>query len=136
MTKHRMPVSAVYGLAFLIPAAVMLWTYASLGLAPWGDRTVLLSDMSSQYVEFFCALKNGELFFSWSKALGTGYIGVFSYYVSSPLSLLTLLVPNENMPIGLMFLIVGKVGLAGVSFAMFARRRFECSGGACLMCGV
>ncbi len=136
MTKHRMPVSAVYGLAFLIPAAVMLWTYASLGLAPWGDRTVLLSDMSSQYVEFFCALKNGELFFSWSKALGTGYIGVFSYYVSSPLSLLTLLVPNENMPIGLMFLIVGKVGLAGVSFAMFARRRFDCSGGACLMCGV
>ena len=119
-------------LAFLLPGAVMLWAYAVLGVAPFGDRTVLLSDMSSQYVEFFCALKNGELFFSWSKALGTSYIGVFSYYVSSPLSLLTLLVPNEEMPIALMLLIVLKVGLAGLSFAVFARQRFPGHDGAAL----
>ena len=119
-------------LAFAIPAAVMLWVYASLELAPWGDKTVLISDMSSQYVEFFCALKNGDLFFSWSKALGTGYIGVFSYYVSSPLSLLTLFVPNEAMPIGLMLLTVLKIGLAGWSFAFFAQRRFPDCGYAAL----
>ena len=123
--------AAVYALSFALPALVLLGVYASLGLAPWGDRTVLLSDMSSQYVEFFCALKNGELFFSWSKALGTSYIGVFSYYVSSPLSLLTLFVPNEAMPLGLMGLIALKVGLSGLSFALFARRRFPgCSGAA------
>lgn len=121
-----------YALAFLIPALVMLWVYASLGLAPWGDKTVLVSDMSSQYVEFFCALKNGELFFSWSKALGTSYIGVFSYYVSSPLSFLTLLVPNEAMPLGLMFLIVLKVGLSGLTFCLFARSRFPGHDGAAL----
>lgn len=125
-----------YALAFAVPAAVMLWVYASLGLAPWGDKTVLVSDMSSQYVEFFCALKNGELFFSWSKALGTGYIGVFSYYVSSPLSLLTLFVPNEEMPVALMFLIVLKVGLAGAGFTLFARRRFPGRDGAAALCGV
>ena len=128
--------AAVCVLSFLIPAAVMLWTCAALGLAPWGDKTVLVSDMSDQYVEFFCALKNGDLFFSWSKALGTGYIGVFSYYVSSPLSLLTLLVPNEYMPVGLMLLIVLKVGLAGASFALFARRRFPRHDGAALIGGV
>ena len=120
-------------LAFAVPAGVMLWVYACLGMAPWGDKTVLISDMSSQYVEFFCALKNGDLFFSWSKALGTGYIGVFSYYVSSPLSLLTLLVPNRDMPIGLMFLTVLKIGLSGWSFALFARRRFPDCGYAALV---
>lgn len=125
--------AAVCALAFAVPAAVMLWAYASLGLAPWGDRTVLVSDMSSQYVEFFCALKNGELLFSWSKALGTGYIGVFSYYVSSPLSLLTLFVPNEEMPVALMLLIVLKVGLAGLSFCLFARWRFPGRRGAALL---
>ena len=119
-------------LAFAVPVLVMLGVYASLGLAPWGDRTVLVSDMSSQYVEFFCALKNGELFFSWSKALGTAYIGVFSYYVSSPLSVLTLLVPNEAMPIGLMFLIALKVGLSGLSFCLFARSRVPGRAGAAL----
>jgi len=125
--------AAVYALSFAVPVLVMLWAYAGLGMAPWGDRTVLVSDMSSQYVEFFCALKNGDLFFSWSKALGTSYIGVFSYYVSSPLSFLTLFVPNEAMPVGLMFLIVLKIGLAGLAFAIFARKRFPGADGAALL---
>ncbi len=124
--------AAVYALAFALPVLVMLWVWAALGVAPFGDRTVLISDMSTQYVEFFCALKHGDLFFSWSKALGTSYIGVFSYYVSSPLSLLTLPVPNEAMPAALTLLITGKIGLAGLSFALFARRRFPGCGWAAL----
>ena len=124
--------AAVYALAFAVPVLVMLAVWASLGMAPWGDNTVLISDMSTQYVEFFCALKRGDLFFSWSKALGTSYIGVFSYYVSSPLSLLTLLVPNEAMPEALLFLITGKIGLAGLTFAVFARHRFPGRDGAAL----
>lgn len=134
--KRKRSGAAAYALAFLIPAGVFLWACASLGMAPWGDKTILISDMSTQYVEFFCALKNGELFFSWSKALGTSYIGVFSYYVSSPLSLLTLFVPNEAMPIGLMLLAALKIGLAGVSFAVFARRRFPGQVGTALICAV
>ena len=116
--------AAVPALSFLIPALVMLWAFAAMGMAPWGDKTILISDMSTQYVEFFCALKNGDLFFSWAKALGTAYIGVFSYYVSSPLSLLTLLVPNENMPVGLMFLTALKLGLAGLSYAVYSTHKF------------
>ena len=112
-------------LAFLIPALLMLGVYATMGMAPFGDKTILAMDMADQYVEFFCALKHGDLYFSWSKALGSSYIGVFSYYVSSPLSLLTLLVPNEYMPIGLMFLTVLKVGLAGLTYSLFARHFFR-----------
>ena len=122
--KKRIEPAAVYVLSFAVPVLVMLWAYASMGMAPWGDKTVLVSDMSTQYVEFFCGLKYGDVFFSWSKALGTGYIGVISYYVSSPLSLLTLLCPNEHMPVGLMLLTVLKIGLAGLSFAVFIRKRF------------
>ena len=120
--------AAVPALSFLIPALVMLWAFAAMGMAPWGDKTILISDMSSQYVDFFCALKNGDLFFSWSKALGTAYIGVFSYYVSSPLSFLTLLAPNEAMPVGLLFLIALKVALSGLSFSLYAKRRFPIPG--------
>lgn len=123
-------------LSFALPGLVMLWVYACVGIAPFGDRTVLVSDMSIQYVEFFCALKNGDLFFSWSKALGTGYIGVFSYYVSSPLSILTLLAPNEAMPVALALLTVLKIGLAGLSFCVFAQRRFPGCGVAALACAV
>ena len=122
--------AAVPALSFLIPLLVMLASFAAVGVAPFGDKTILISDMSTQYVEFFCALKNGDLFFSWSKALGTSYIGVFSYYVSSPLSLLTLLAPNEAMPVGLLLLAVLKIALAGLGFALFARRRFPVPGAA------
>ena len=122
MLKARTyPSLLLYTLSFFVPALTLLLVYISLGLAPWGDNTILISDMSSQYVDFFCALKHGDVFFSWAKAMGTSYIGVFSYYVSSPLSLLTLLVPNEFMPEGLMFLTVLKVGLAGLSCCVFFR---------------
>ena len=122
--SNKLSRAAVYAASFLIPAAVLLLVYRSMGMAPWGDKAILISDMADQYVEFFCALKQGDVFFSWSKTMGTNYIGVFSYYVSSPLSILTLLVPNENMPVGLMFLTVLKLGLAGLSYAVYSARKF------------
>lgn len=122
-----------YALSFLVPAALMLAVYGAMGMAPFGDKSILAMDMADQYVEFFCALKHGDVYFSWSKALGTTYIGVFTYYVSSPLSLLTLLVPNEAMPMGLMFLTVLKVGLIGLTYAIFTTRFFGKSGPAVLL---
>ena len=119
--------------AFLLPAALLLAVYAAMGMWPFGDKTILASDMADQYVEFFCALKNGDVYFSWSKALGSSYIGVFSYYVSSPLSFLTLLAPNEYMPAALMLLCCLKSGLIGLAFSFFYRRRFGRAGMACLL---
>lgn len=134
--KARAERWAAPALSFLIPGAVMLAVFAALGMAPFGDNTILISDMSTQYVEFFCALKNGDLFFSWSKALGTSYIGVFSYYVSSPLSFLTLLVSNEAMPVGLLFLAALKIALAGLAFCLFIRRRYPVGDGAAVFASV
>ena len=125
-----------YPLAFLLPAALLTIAYAANGFAPFGDRSILTSDMASQYVEFFCGLKQGDVFFSWSKALGSSYIGVFSYYVSSPLSLFTLLVPNECMPVGLMWLTVGKFGLAGLTGYLFFSRFLGRRGIVPLLCAV
>ena len=132
--KHERAIISV--LSFVIPGLVMLWIFFSLGFAPWGDKTVLVSDMSSQNVDFFCALKNGDLFYSWSKVLGSGYIGVFSWFVSSPLSVLTPLVPNEAMPVGLMFLTVLKIALSGLTFSIFAQRRFPGCGISVVVCAV
>lgn len=122
--KSVLPAWAWYALCFALPAAILTWAYALEGFYPFGDKSILVSDLAQQYVEFFCALKQGDVFFSWSKALGTSYIGVFSYYVSSPLSLLTLLVPNQAMPLGLMLLVILKLGLAGLSYGVFSREYF------------
>lgn len=116
----------VLTLCFLVPAVVLLIALAVFGMAPFGDRSTLIMDMSDQYVEFFCGLKQilrdgnlSSLFFSWGKAMGSNYVGVFAYYLSSPLSLLTLFVPNSAMPVGLLFLTVLKVGLCGLTMGIF-----------------
>lgn len=114
----------VLALSFLLPALAMLAVYAAMGMAPFGDKSILTMDMSNQYVEFLCGLKSGDLYFSWSKSLGTSYVGVFAYYVSSPLSVLTLFVPNASMPVGVLFLTVLKLGLCGLTFSLFLQHRF------------
>lgn len=119
-------------LSFLVPALVLLLSMAIFGMAPFGDRSTLIMDMSGQYVEFFCGLKPilrdgnlSSLFFSWSKSMGGNAVGVFAYYVSSPLSLLTLFVPNSAMPVGLLFLSILKVGLCGLTMGIFLRQIYK-----------
>ncbi len=116
----------LFFLCFFVPALVMLLSMALFDMAPFGDRSTLIMDMSGQYVEFFCGLKQilrdgnfSSLFFSWGKSMGGNAVGVFAYYVSSPLSLLTLFVPNSAMPIGLLFLSVLKIGLCGLTMGIF-----------------
>ena len=112
------------GLAcFGLSAALFLSVCAVMGFAPFGDSSILIFDLSDQFVEFLCALKHGDVFFSWNTALGGSYIGTFSYYVSSPFSLLTLLCPDEHMPIAAVLLVALKLGLAGLTFSLLLHRR-------------
>lgn len=110
-------------LCFFLPAVVFLTICAAMGFAPFGDSSILIFDLSDQYVEFLCALKHGDIFFSWNTALGGSYIGTFSYYVSSPFSLLSLLCPDEKMPIAVVFIIALKLAGAGFTFSLLLKRR-------------
>ena len=125
---RKIKTAALLSLCFLIPAALSLAVFAAMGMAPFGSKSILIMDMSGQYVEFLCGLKTGAVYFSWAKALGGNYIGVFAYYVSSPLSFLTLLCPNADMPIAVLFLTVLKLGLSGLTFGIFLLCRFRKTG--------
>lgn len=126
------------GLAsFFLPGVLFLAICAAMDFAPFGDRSILIFDLSEQYVEFLCALKQGDLFFSWGASLGGSYIGTFSYYVSSPFSLLTLFCPNAAMPIAVVFLIALKLCCAGLTFFLLLGRRtgrYDLTGVAFALC--
>lgn len=69
-----------YAAAFLLPAAVMLAVYALIGVAPFGEKSLLVTDMDGQYVSFFSYLKdmarNGnDFFYTFSKNLGGDMAG-------------------------------------------------------------
>lgn len=116
--------------SFLIPALVLSAAYALFGMFPFGDKSVLICDMSSQYVDYFAGFyhlsKSGEgLFYSWSKALGGEFLGLFSFYLASPFSLLVFLVPLQHLPLIMMAMMILKPALSSAAFAFYYQKVFK-----------
>ena len=113
-------------LAFLLPFMGML-AYMMIGQCkPFGNYSMLYSDMYHQYYPFFKAyrealLSGDSLLYSWDVGMGMDYLGLISYYLASPLYLLSILVP-ESLTLEFFSLMVPvKLGLAGLFFAIFLR---------------
>ncbi len=117
-------------LAFLLPAGIMVIVCWSFGFYPFGEKSAMIMDMADQYAPFFSSLRDlatGEssVFFSWSKSMGTSYVGLFAYYLSSPLSFLLLLFPDSQLLTGILVLTVLKIALSGLTMAVYLRRMLQ-----------
>lgn len=109
-------------LSFALPLAIMLLAYFIMQFWPIGDRSPLTIDLYHQYVAFISELRrkllNGEsLFYSWNVGLGTNFYALLAYYAASPMNLFLLIFPQTHITEAVTFLIVTKLGLAGMSFA-------------------
>lgn len=114
-------------LCFAIPAAVMFFLYAIMDAYPFGDGAVLVLDLNAQYIYFFEALRDfifgdGSLIYSFERSLGGEFMGMFAYYLSSPLNILIALFPEDMMTEALYFLLVLKTGLCGLTFGIYLDR--------------
>jgi len=115
---------AYLGLAFLAPCLLMYIIYFSFGVFPMGDESVLVLDLNAQYVYFFGALRRAlhgdtSLLYSFSRAMGGEFIGIFAYYLSSPLSWIVALFPENMMLDALLVLFTTKCGLCGLTLACY-----------------
>lgn len=113
-------------LAFFAPFTLISLMFLFGGLWPLGDKQVLAHDMWHQYYPFFVEfrqklLHGGSLQYSWSMGMGTAYVSLFAYYLSSPLYLLSALVPASLLREFFALLVVVKISLAGLFFAIFLR---------------
>ena len=102
----------------LIPAILFFLIYLSRGLYPFGDGTVLVLDLNGQYVYFFEALRNtvlegGSMLYTWSRALGGEFLGMYAYYLASPLSYLICLFPVDKTQEFLLIMFLIKAALCG-----------------------
>lgn len=117
-------------LAFLIPVAVMIAVIILNEIYPFGDRCFLRVDMYNQYMPFFTEFhrklrQGGSLLFSWHAGLGANFVGLYAYYLASPMNWLLILCPEEYIIEFMTVLIVIKIGLCGLSFAWYLRRHFR-----------
>ncbi len=110
--------------SFFLSAAVMLLIYVAKDVYPFGESSVLVLDLNGQYVQFFAAFRamlhgDGSLLYSFSRSLGGEFLGIYTYYLASPFSLLVGLFSEEGILEALLLIFVLKAGTAGLSFGAF-----------------
>ena len=114
------------GLAFLVPCMGMLVYMMITKCMPFGNYSMLYSDMYHQYYPFFKAyrealLSGDSLLYTWDVGMGMDHLGLIAYYLASPLYLLSVLVPESLTLEFFSLLMPVKLGLAGLFFAIFLR---------------
>lgn len=115
---------------FVLPVLVMYLIYLAREIHPFGEASVLVLDLNAQYVYFFEALRRfafgeADLLYSFSRALGGEFMGIFAYYVASPLSYIVCLFPKEKILDALLCLFLLKTGLCGLTFGYYLHKTAE-----------
>lgn len=121
-------------LSFLLPLFVMLVIYATMGVYPFGNSTLLTVDLGQQYVDFFSYYRTtflsdpSAVFFSFTKSFGGEMVGLWAYYLMSPFNLIFLFFTQSQLPLAVTLLILMKVSASGLTFAHLLISRFEGKG--------
>lgn len=115
-----------YILSFLAPGVILAIVLFVFGVYPAGTKSLLILDMYNQYVDYFAYFReiflgDRSLFYTWGKTLGGNFIGFYSYYLSSPLSFITLLFPEKNLTEAILTLNVLKISLSGLTFSILLK---------------
>ena len=90
-------------------------------IAPFGDKTFLMYDLKRQYADYYAYYRTlltgkNNIFYSFSTTLGSGTIGFFAYYMTSPFIMLLSLFSRDRIYLGITLIIGLKLILA--SFIM------------------
>jgi len=87
-------------MSFFLPAFILEVAYITCSIFPFGKRSLLIIDLYHQYAPFISDLQDrlrsfSGLLYSWAGGLGTSYLPLLAYSLSSPLNLLTVLFPKD-----------------------------------------
>ncbi len=116
-----------YVAAFIIPFILTLIAYVNFDVYPFGERSVLTLDLNGQYIYYFEAIRDafwgdGSAFYSWSRNLSGGFMGIIGYYLASPFTFIVILLPRKMILESMMIMQMCKVGAAGLTFFIYARK--------------
>ncbi len=110
-------------ISFLIPFATLLCLFFMEGIAPFGDGTLCSMDGYSQYYPMLMnmseSLKEREIFYSFSGALGFNLWAQSAYYTASPLWIFVYILPYSMQVSAIHLLILLKLCFASVFFCIF-----------------
>lgn len=123
--------------SFFLPFCLLLAIFALLGIAPFGERSLLISDAFGQYQSFYALYQDlfagkADWFYSFGKLLGGSVSGLFAYYLASPFQLILLLFPREETALAFDWMILLKLSACGLTMALYLRERRSLTGASLL----
>ncbi|MBQ9717424.1 MAG: YfhO family protein, partial [Clostridia bacterium] len=113
---------------FFLPVFLTIVIYCCLQVWPVGKNSVLVLDLNAQYIYYFEQLRDillsGEsILYSFERALGGEFLGIFAYYLSSPFSVLVALFPKQNITEAMYLILLLKCGFCGLTFGYYLTKQ-------------
>lgn len=104
--------------------------YAIAGIYPFGANSTAFSDGINQYVpmlaEFSRKIKEGgSLFFTWNMGAGTNFWSNLTYYLASPLNLISIFYSSENIYKAFSLITLLSPCLMALTFGIFLKYRYK-----------
>ena len=122
----------VYLASFIAPMAIMIVAWAIDGFFPFGTKSLMAVDFNAQYIGLYAYFKhlflNGDwssFFYSFSKSIGGGMLGIWGFNLLSPFNFLFLLFPEENFQWVVPIVIALRYGAMGLTMAHFLVKRYD-----------
>ena len=115
-------------LSFFLPLLILEGIAIAEKIQPFGSGSFLIVDALHQYLPFFAdyqeKLKHMDsMFYSFHAGLGYNFLGLWAYYLASPLNLVIALVPKSMLTMVLSHLYVLKIALCCFTAAFYFRKR-------------
>ena len=128
--NEKIKKSIIYILAFILPIIIIASVFLLRKIGINSNRTILFSDMFSQYIGYFGKLKDvlssdGSIFYAFNKSIGGNTIGLFAYYLGSPLNLIILLFPKELLANAILTIYLIKIGICSLTLAIYINKVYK-----------
>lgn len=134
-SKKKKPVANAwfYLMAFGIPFLIAVLICIGNGVFPFGENCILHMDMYHQYCAFFTEFREkmvngGSWMYSWNLGLGSDFVSLYAYYLSSPWNLFLAVCPKDYVIEFMTLQILIKIGLCGLTFFFYIKEVYGLKG--------
>ncbi|MCH4165970.1 MAG: YfhO family protein [Lentilactobacillus diolivorans] len=146
-TKNKWAPKYYWGAVIVTPILIISVLFILMNIAPFGVNNLLVSDLSTQYLQFFTELRRQLLHLSFSSysfliSIGDSLVPIYAYYLLSPLNLIIVFFSNAHLPIAIDLIIWAKIILCNITMSTFLAKKYQrydfmtiCGGLAYGLCG-
>lgn len=114
--------------AFVVPFVFMEIVAVVMKIQPFGSNSFMIVDALHQYLPFFSEYQEklrsaDSLFYSFHGGLGYNFLGLWAYYLASPLNFIIILFPKGMLNMVISHLYIIKLALCSLTAAFYFYKR-------------